>query len=149
VSTVPTSIEPVLGWRVWHVEPGQPCLRSWAQSADWPAGEKLEAGCRSAFGLRWRPKGHGAPRNGHDCGIYACRERAEAEQLVRDLDEIVPPADRFPTAIGRVSLWGRVIENTGGWRAQFAYPYDLELRGGDEELAAKLRSRYAVDVSLV
>jgi hypothetical protein len=148
VSATPTSIEPILGWRVWHVEPRAACLRSWAQTADWPAGEKLEAGCRSRLGLRWRPKSHGAPGKEHECGIYACRERAEAEQLIRDLDEIAPLAGRLPTAIGRVSLWGRVIENTGGWRAQFAYPYDLELHGGDEELARKLRRRYAVDVAL-
>jgi hypothetical protein len=148
VSATPTSIEPILGWRVWHVEPGAACLRSWAQTADWPAGEKLEAGCRSRLGLRWRLKSHGAPDKEHECGIYACRERAEAEQLIRDLDEIAPLADRFPTAIGRVSLWGRVIENTGGWRAEFAYPYDLELYGGDEQLAAALRRRYAVDVAL-
>jgi len=51
-------------------------------------------------------------------------------------------------ALGRVSLWGRVIETERGFRAERAYPYDLLLLGGTEQLARRLRSRYAVDVSL-
>jgi hypothetical protein len=35
-----------------------------------------------------------------------------------------------------------------GWRAQFAYPYDVVLFGGDEKTARELRRRYAVDVAL-
>ena len=96
------------------------------------------------MGLRWRAPEHGAPNSDHDCGIYACREREDAERLIEQLDG----RGRLPTALGRVSLWGRVIENTGGWRAQFAYPYDLELFGGSRELAAALRRRYGVDVAL-
>jgi hypothetical protein len=148
VSEPEISIEPILGWRIWHVDPrpGRPGLRSWSQTADWPAGRRLEAGCRSLLGLGWR--GHGAPRPGHRCGIYAFRERRDAEVLLRRLGPVGRAAGRLPAAIGQVSLWGRVIENTGGWRAQFAYPYDLVLVGGDESLAAELRRRYAVDVSV-
>jgi hypothetical protein len=51
-------------------------------------------------------------------------------------------------ALGRVSLWGRVIENVQGWRAQYAYPYDVTLIAGDADAARGLRRRYAVDVSL-
>jgi hypothetical protein len=39
-----------------------------------------------------------------------------------------------------------VIENVGGWRAQYAYPYALELIGGNEAAVAGLRRRYLVDV---
>jgi hypothetical protein len=41
-----------------------------------------------------------------------------------------------------------VLERERGFRAQFAYPYDLFLIDGDAEIAAGLRRRYAVDVSL-
>jgi hypothetical protein len=71
------------------------------------------------------------------------REKAAAEALIREL-----PVRGRPVAIGRVSLWGRVVENTNGWRAQFAYPYDLLVYGADEQLAADLRRRYGVDVAL-
>ena len=40
-----------------------------------------------------------------------------------------------------------MIENVDGFRAQYAYPYDLELVGGDEQLAGALCARSAVDVT--
>jgi hypothetical protein len=48
--------------------------------------------------------------------------------------------------LGRVSLWGRVFENTHGWRAQYAYPYELFVLGGDAATVRGLRDTYAVDV---
>ena len=73
------------------------------------------------------------------------RTRELAESLLRKL----PGAVVGTVALGRVSLWGRVIENVDGWRAQYAYPYDLLLLGGDQAQASELRRRYAVDVELV
>ena len=67
-----------------------------------------------------------------------------AESLLRELP--LPVAGTI--TLGRVSLWSRVIQNVDGWRAQFAYPYDVELVGGDPATARGLRRRYAVDVSL-
>ena len=43
-------------------------------------------------------------------------------------------------------MWGRAIANVDGWRAQYAYPYEVYLVGATAELAAALRKRYAVDV---
>ena len=103
----------------------------------------MEARCRSL-----RRRGCQAPQRGHRCGIYALRDRREAEELLKEIEGLASPVRRLPAVIGRVSLWGRVFENTGGWRGQFAYPYDLVLVGGDEQLAAELRDRYAVDVAL-
>ena len=143
MTPVQTSIEPILGWRVWHVDPrgGQPQLLSWCRQGEWPEGRRMEAYCRSL-------RGHDAPCRGHGCGIYAVRDRSAAEALLSQLGRVGSAFGRLPAALGRVSLWGRVIENTGGWRAQFAYPYDLELFGGDASLAADLRRGYAVDVEL-
>jgi hypothetical protein len=45
-----------------------------------------------------------------------------------------------------VSLWGRVLARENGFRAQYAYPYELFLIGGQDELARELRRLYAVDV---
>ena len=150
MSFAPTSLEPILGWRIWHVDPrpGGPRLRSWAHSVPWPAGRRMEAVCRSPLSLVLPSRSHPAPRKGHRCGIYAVREREPAETMLHEIGEAGPLAGRLPAALGRVSLWGRVIENDGGWRAQFAYPYDLVLFGADESIAAGLRRDYAVDVAL-
>ena len=124
-------VEPLVGWRLWHVDGDR--LRSWTRGTSWPACSRLDARCRR----------HAAPHLGHGCGVYALRTRELAESLLAAL----PGLPRRPVAIGRVSLWGRVVENVDGWRAEFAYPYDLELVGGNERLASALRSRYAVDVT--
>ena len=34
---------------------------------------------------------------------------------------------RCPAVLGRVALWGRVIEHEHGYRARFAYPQRLRL----------------------
>ena len=54
-----------------------------------------------------------------------------------------------PIALGSVSLWGRILVRENGFRAQYAYPYELHLIDGDEHIARELRHRYAVDVSRV
>jgi hypothetical protein len=108
----------------------------------------MEARCRSILSLALPAWSHAAPRKGHSCGVYALRERDAAEAMLHEIGEAGPDHNRLPAALGRVSLWGRLIENTGGWRAQFAYPYDLLLFGGDQSLAERLRRRYAVDVEL-
>jgi hypothetical protein len=108
----------------------------------------MEAHCRSILSLALPAWSHAAPRKGHSCGIYALRDRGAAEAMLHEIGEAGRAYDRLPAALGRVSLWGRVIENTGGWRGQFAYPYDLTLYGADESLAAELRRGYAVDVAL-
>jgi hypothetical protein len=38
---------------------------------------------------------------------------------------MLPPAETIQYAVGRVSLWGVVIECERGWRALYAYPARL------------------------
>ena len=134
-------LEPIRGWRLWRVRRDGVGYRlaSWCRGEDWPERERLEARCRRFVG-----RSHGrAPEPGHACGIYAVRTRELAESLLRSM-----PATRAGTiAIGTVSLWGRVIENVGGWRAQFAYPYELFVPGAGRDVVSDLTRRYAVDAS--
>ena len=128
--------EPLVGCRLWHIREGR--LVSWSQDAEWPAGRRFEARCQRVL----RRSCVDAPAGGHTCGIYAARTRAGALRL---LDEL-PPLP-VPVALGQVSLWGRAFENVGGWRAQYAYPYSLEVLGGGENVACELRRHYRVDAT--
>jgi hypothetical protein len=144
--------EPLLGWRLWHVrlQGEEYRLESFTRHhVSWPAMRRLEAGCPAHR--------DGAPVVDHECGIYAFRTRELAENLLRRYTgvrqhyapgiEAPPPARRGrPLAIGSVSLWGRVLVREHGYRAQYAYPYSLELLGGDAHIARALRALYAVDV---
>ena len=135
--------EPVVGWRIWRVTGGG--LRATVWDTLWPARERFDARCRRGSAAYWAdepPAGHRAPDPGCDCGVYAFKRREDAEQLARE------KVDGDVIAVGRVSLWGRVIETELGFRAERAYPYDLVLLGGSDELARRIRQEYAVDVSI-
>ena len=144
----------LLGWRLWHVRlhQGEHRLESFTwHHVTWPAREALAATCPT--------HGAEAPDGEHDCGIYSFRTRALAEDLFRRYTgvrhcygrgspEPAPPPPGRPIALGQSSLWGRVLVRDKGYRAQFAYPYELFLIGGDERMAMRLRQLYAVDVWL-
>lgn len=145
--------EPIVGWRLWHVRRHAEAYRlesfTW-HHVSWPARRRFEASCAT--------HGEDAPAPGHECGIYAFRTRQHAEDLLRRYTGVrqhygrsyheLPPLRRgCPIALGRVSLWGRVLARDNGFRAQYAYPYELFLIGGDAVLARELRNLYAVDVS--
>jgi hypothetical protein len=149
-----TRFEAIRGWRLWHVRPHDEGYRlesfTW-HHVSWTPGRRLEARCPL--------HGDAAPVAGHECGIYAFPTRELAEDLLRRYtgvqqvygrvtDEPLPPRPGRPLALGSVSLWGRVLVRDRGFRAQFAYPYELFLIGGDEQMARDLRRLYAVDVWL-
>lgn len=137
-----TESEPVLGWRIWRVRDDRLCAVVWG--TEWAPRERFEAACEDAPSPFWanerRPAPHRAPGRACECGVYAFRDRADAELLARE------KVDHDVIALGRVSLWGRVLVAERGYRGRYAYPYDLVLLGGQEDLARRLRSLYAVDV---
>jgi hypothetical protein len=137
--------EPLIGWRIWRVTDHG--LRATVWDADWPARARFEASCRQGGAAYWQheqdlaEERHRPPEPGCECGIYAFKERKDAELLAREkvAGDVI--------ALGRVSLWGRVIETELGYRAEYAHPYDLILLGGSDELARRIRREYAIDVS--
>jgi hypothetical protein len=132
--------EPVLGWRVWRVDDG--LLRAVVWGTIWVPRARLDACCEDRPFLPPGGGDHRAPAQACECGIYAFKHRCDAELLARE------KVDRDVLALGRVSLWGRVLETVRGYRAERAYPYDVELLGGTGSLAREIRERYAIDVSL-
>jgi hypothetical protein len=135
VSAAPDYCEPVVGWRVWSlaVADGQARLGSHVSPAVWSPGEELVATCdarRRELRRPWRvrPTEHAAPAPGCTCGVHAMGN-------IRYLTTYLTPADR-PYAwlrplvhhvIGRVALWGDVVEGSRGWRAARAYPAEVWL----------------------
>jgi hypothetical protein len=137
----PDYADALIGWRVWCVVRYGAELRlgSVIQDDLWPVGAALLARCRAHEppanrSLLRRPDRHVAPAAGCTCGIYAAREPAAAWTYLRGRDE----ASTVARVIGRVALWGRVVEHEDGWRAERAYPLDVYT--GDRELRRRLGS---------
>lgn len=114
---VPDAVEVITGFRAWRaalVDPdgaGELRLMALGQDEIWPAKKKLQAKCVTKHN-------HCAPRMDCSCGVWAFQS---LEKLIEALKSYCP------VAIGKVSLWGRVIETEHGFRAQYAYPAELWL----------------------
>lgn len=117
----------IIGWRGWRVT-ADGLLRSMSVDVLWAPGEPMK----------------GDVKGGADhCGIYSYKSGSDFLKKHRyDLD-----------VIGRVAMWGRVIEHELGYRAEFAKIIALEamLDGAPERPERKssltleqLRNRYGV-----
>jgi hypothetical protein len=147
----PDFVEPFVAWRVWRVveRDGELSLASVVKRTVWPAGQPLVAEClksRPFLDVRRRPP-HGAPTERCECGIYA----ATLERAEEYLNDSYPEA--LARVLGRVALWGSVVQCERGFRASHAYPLALYVstratrnpRRTPDEIAAGL-ARYGVTV---
>ena len=130
MSRTPDRIEPVQGWRVWDVVllDGTPRLCSLAFWSIWIPGTAAQATCRRAplEGVVAGLPPHEAPAEACRCGIYATAGLAETLAYSRDVRR---RRDTIHRVVGRVSLWGTVIECEGGWRSSLGYPAALFVPG--------------------
>jgi hypothetical protein len=119
----PDYVEPLEGWRVWRVveRDGSLLLGSVVKHTIWPAGEPLVADClRRRSLIRRRRSIHDAPDFECECGIYATKLDLVSRYL---LDPF--PIDAVALVLGKVALWGTVVECERGHRASHAYPLEV------------------------
>lgn len=121
---VPDYVDPTVAWRVWLVLARKNGYRlgSVVKPTVWEPGATLEAECLRASRLlaRLRRRPRIAPEPDCACGIYGTGLGRMREYLC----DLVPRA-AVTRVIGRVSLWGTVIECERGVRAAHAYPLEL------------------------
>jgi hypothetical protein len=159
----PDYAEPIVGWRGWFVVASGERFRlcSPLYRTVWLPRRETVALCQQR-GDWWSPAPpplHAAPQSDCQCGLYASTSVKAAASFVRGRDSL---REAIGAVIGRVSLWGTVVECERGWRAARAYPARLYLplrRHGRlsflsgpaadaERLAFALRA-YGVPVELV
>jgi hypothetical protein len=127
IGPAPDYIEPVVGWRLWHVAERDGALRliSPLYRTTWLPRRGLVGTCR--LGLepgssprQSRKRKHSPPVPACGCGIYASRTPSQAAAYLTKLFK--QREDVLHRVIGTVSLWGNVVECEWGWRASHAYP---------------------------
>lgn len=123
----PDYVEPIAGWRLWHVVERQGALRlvSPLYRTLWTPRHEMVAACRrgvESLVLSIRPVAlrHSPPHGRCSCGIYASQTPAQAVAYLSRLFR--QRVDVVHRVIGHVSLWGSVVECERGWRASHAYP---------------------------
>jgi hypothetical protein len=156
---VPEYAEPLVGWRIWRLfdEDGDPRLGSLVYPHVWPTRREVVAACRlgervpASSRQRALPP-HDAPLPECVCGIHGGREPEHAALYI--LGEEEPATEAGLRVLGRVRLWGTVVESERGWRASRAYPDRLYLPRGlgrrrMERLALGLVTAYGVPVDML
>lgn len=125
---IPDYVEPVEAWRVWRVSmrEGRVVLMSLFAGTVWEPGVPLAATCTRGHRPRWRPwriepNDHGPPDLDCRCGIYGVSSVAAARAYLESPALLC----RDERVIGRVALWGSVVEGQRGWRGELAYPIEL------------------------
>lgn len=158
-AAAPDYAAPFEAWRTWKVVRGRegPVLSSLFFDLVWEPRLAVHATCLrrtwlDRLGVLRRE--HEAPGRRCECGVYA----AGLEQAVSYLWHPRVAPRRAPVhVLGRVLLWGEVVECERGFRAASAYPAELLVptavsgRGrlsAIEDVAAGL-SRYGIPVRLV
>jgi hypothetical protein len=110
---IEASVEPIMAWRTWALTGKRDgtdlLLRPVAgRSRPWRPLQPAEAVCKHT-------RLHASPNIDCTCGLHG----THGIDILR--------RTRCPAVLGRVALWGRVIEHDFGFRAQFAYPQLLTL----------------------
>ncbi|HEY3766459.1 MAG TPA: hypothetical protein VGL44_14965 [Gaiellales bacterium] len=158
MSTAPDYCQPVVGWRLWTlaVVDGRARLASHVSPSVWEPGCELVASCevrRRPPLAPWRllPTGHAAPAERCTCGVHAMG-------VIGALGTYLPQANRpyswmrpvVRQVVGRVSLWGLVVEGARGWRGARAYPAELWLPQADvdgHEFTDTQAEGFAIDLA--
>ena len=129
----PDLVEPIVGWRTWLVVPAPEGfhLRSVVFATDWAPCQEFAARCELVGGRLWhrpwrRVTTHPAPFASCECGIWAAKDIEYAADFFSLYDDLLSEAC-VHRAIGRVALWGSVVDGGLGWRASHGYPADLYL----------------------
>jgi hypothetical protein len=106
---VPDFTEEFVGWRGWRASP-EGLLEAIVnpELAAWKPGEALEAKCVKG-------KRHPVPFMNCTCGFYATKTLEQLKENDYHTDGV----------FGTVSIWGRTVKFTDGFRSQFAYPREL------------------------
>ena len=122
-------IEPTIAWRKWLVDTRDCLLRSLFKDSVWIPGQRFQARCQRDRGMLHAsgPSCGFAPNKRCVCGIYAVKSRDELRRYGKHRNpyERMQEIPHTLTVVGHVSLWGRIIETEHGYKAEYAYPYDL------------------------
>jgi hypothetical protein len=148
-SSAPDYVEPVVGWRCWAAAwvEGELRLCSPIYETVWPVRDRVHAECRAGT-KRWfsrqTPATHTAPSDGCRCGVYGVDDPTRAVSFVRGQGSSAVPGDVVETVLGKVLLWGSVVECDHGWRSEYAYPAALYLpaRGPDLTLGFRPKAEH-------
>lgn len=147
---------------------------AWHPFGEWPD-ERFSAECVPAFkprpgagrvrrylNMRKRVSCGSAPNPDCTCGIYAFKTREGAEMYGSRSGQVghIPDTASYTLdalrersrgivglVLGRIELWGEVLDCEDHWRGEYAYAQELFIVRGDAAFAEILSERYRIPVT--
>jgi len=141
--TIPDQIEVDIGWRAWGIDKDattNPILKSINHPADWTPREPMQAVCSK--------EDHEVPTSSCSCGLYTARTLPHLLSLPNKYHRYDVESSGLFGVIGKVAVWGEVLECSQGWRSSLGYPSELYLPFEAYHLADGLKDAYGVPVYL-
>lgn len=135
----PDSIQPILAIRAWNIHQENQIFylaSCYQYNLIWPISTYVAAHC--TVNDPWNKSGikHSAPILDCDCGIYALKKMPEETELL--------PWEKN-SILGLAFLWGKIIEGTKGYRAQYSKPAAL-LEDDRKDIIYSIARNYSIPV---
>lgn len=156
--------EPIQAHREWWYNRSLSRLESVVFPTCWPPCEKFEAVCELVPPVNIPDFAcPDSPNPDCTCGIFAFKDSSQPETWLKerstvfdvfhkvhggDARDFMDSLSRVPV-IGTVSMWGRVVRHKQGYRAQWAYPYEVVVPRWAPLVAEEIRSSYGVDARVM
>lgn len=124
--------EPIIAYRIWKVSPEGRLSTAYRNSGKWPWMKPYSAACDGGQGkwtylgmpltIQWadqpKPADHDAPHFYCSCGLYGYKS-------IKCLEQTFEQYYKGECVLGRVALWGKIVEHKDGYRAEYGYPQVL------------------------
>lgn len=81
-----------------------------------------------------------SPQERCHCGIYGMRTLEDVKLVIKGMSLY-----GHLLVLGKVALWGKVIEHEKGYRAEFAYPQIFYYNDSDKEKIQELSRLWGID----
>jgi hypothetical protein len=149
--TAPDVIGTVEGWRAWRVKLDPPAfgtapkLMSASFNYVWTPKVKARAECKRCNDPDPTSDNH-VPGTRCSCGFYSAKSLKHLRSM--GYHGYQQQSD-YTSVVGQLANWGRVIEGSQGWRAEFAYPAVMFVPFEAWRLRAPLMRAYGVPVKLL
>jgi hypothetical protein len=142
----PDQIGVAEGWRAWKVSVELPAfgvppkLESATYGYYWAPRVKARAVCRKGCDEA------DVPGEGCTCGFYSAKSLEHLMSM--GYADYRHGVDTF-TVVGKIANWGKVIEGSQGWRAEYAYPMMFYVPFEYWRFAKPISEAYGVPVRLM
>lgn len=147
-------MNPIIAYRIWKVSSEGRLSTAYRGNGKWPWMKPYlgwcDGGDRSFF-THVTPTGtagktyYDPPRPDHDAPHFDCACGLYGYKSVKCLEQTFHTYSKGDCVLGRVALWGKIVEHEDGYRAEYGYPQVLY--NNDQQNTLVAAQKYGIDTA--